>query len=101
EVLDLQRSHHGTAPLVFGVTGDFRQRGRSAAGAEDVVGSVHEMRHTRNLEQTPSLVDADVTDDVGNMRSAVGVGTGTDLGRSNAEVQHSSAVEHGRIIETD
>src|SRR4051794_18191659 len=35
------------------------------------------------------------------MRSAVGVGTGTDRGRSKAEVQHSGAVEHGRIIETD
>src|SRR4051794_20917171 len=35
------------------------------------------------------------------MSSAVGVRTGTDRGRSNAEVQHSGAVEHGRIIETD
>src|SRR3954465_14821866 len=35
------------------------------------------------------------------MRSAVGVGTGTDRGRSKAEVQHSGAVEHDRIIETD
>jgi hypothetical protein len=46
QVLDLQRSHHRTAPLVFGVTGDFRQSSRNAAGTEDVVGSVHEMRHT-------------------------------------------------------
>src|SRR3954453_5884894 len=35
------------------------------------------------------------------MSSAVGVRTGTDRGRSNAEIEHSGAVEHGRIIETD
>ena len=41
EVLDLQRSHHRTAPLVFGVTGDFRQsRSERRQQAEDVVGSV-------------------------------------------------------------
>ena len=33
------------------------------------------MRDARNLEQTPSLVDADVADDVGSMGAAVSVGT--------------------------
>src|ERR1043165_2827107 len=46
QVLVLQGSNHRTAPLVVGVTGDFRQSGRNATGAEDVVGSVHEVRHT-------------------------------------------------------
>jgi hypothetical protein len=31
------------------------------------------MQRARNLEQTPSLIDADVADDVGNMRACVGV----------------------------
>src|SRR5262249_18524844 len=113
DVLDLQRSHHRTAPLVFGVTGDFRRRGRNATGAEDVVGSVHEVRHARNLEQTPSLVDADVTDDVRNMRAAVSIRTGrstTGGARESAtwncrdasrEVEQRSTVEHGRIIKAD
>src|ERR1041385_3548578 len=35
------------------------------------------------------------------MRAGVGVGTSTNRGRSNAEVQHGGTVEHSRIIETD
>ena len=56
------------------MSGDFRQRrrcrtwqayrtGRRAGGVEDVVGGVHLMRRSGNLEQTPGLIDADVTDD--------------------------------------
>src|SRR6266404_6063078 len=75
DVLDLQRNVHRTAPLVFGVTGDFRQSGRNAASADDVVGSVHEVPDSANLEQTPSLIDADVAGDIRSMSSAVSVGT--------------------------
>src|SRR5512138_2626881 len=90
---------------------DFRQSIRHAANAEDVVGSVHEVRDGTNLEQTPSLIDADVAGDIRNMRAAVSIGTssrGLDRtcrkacgGGSDAEVQHGGTVEHGRIIETD
>jgi hypothetical protein len=45
------------------VTGDFRQHGRSSTSLQDVVGSVHVVQRARNLEQTPGLIDADVTDD--------------------------------------
>ena len=31
------------------------------------------MSRGRNLEQTPSLIDADVTDDIGNMGAGIGV----------------------------
>ena len=44
---------HRTAPLVVGVTGDFRQSGRNAANAEDVVGSVHEMRDSTEIWNRP------------------------------------------------
>src|SRR6185295_10263410 len=82
EVLDLQGNVHRTAPLVFGVTGDFRQSRRDAcdagrAGTEDVVGSVHEMPDSTNLEQTPSLVDTDVAGDIGSMHARVGVDAST------------------------
>src|SRR6185312_15879661 len=59
----------------------------------------------------PSLVDADVADDIGSMHAAVGVSTsGRRLDstqckpcgcRSHAQVQQGGAVEHGRIIEAD
>ena len=35
------------------------------------------MQRTRNLEQTPGLVDADVADDVGRMHAGIGVGDRT------------------------
>ena len=80
DVLDLQRSHHRAAPLVFGVTADFRQGSWNAAGAQDVVRAAHLMTRGRNLEQTPGLIDADVADDIGSVNSAIGVGTRADGG---------------------
>ena len=39
------------------------------------------MRSARNLEQTPSLVDADVADDIRSADAAVGVGHGASRRR--------------------
>ena len=59
------------------------------------------MRAGRNLEQTPGLVDADVTDNIRSMHASIGVGTQagrTDTGR---EVVHRRAVINCRIVEAD
>ena len=53
-VLDLQRSHHRAAPLVAGMTGNFRQVGRrGGARRQNVVRAGHVMRIRRNLKQAP------------------------------------------------
>ena len=60
------------------MAGDFGQVGRSrSAGSQDVVRAVDEMRRTRNLEQTPSLVNTQVADDIRSVDAAVGVSRGT------------------------
>ena len=43
------------------------------------------MRCARNLEQTPSLIDADAADDVGSTRAAVSVGADGRGARRAAE----------------
>src|SRR5439155_20277925 len=103
-VLDLQRSHHRTAPLVFGVTADLREVVRSTTSrCQHVVGSVHVVRQTANLEQTPGLVDADVADDVRSVDAAVGLRRHTASGsrETNRNVTDNGAVVHGRFIQTD
>jgi len=48
------------------MAGNFRQVVRSrSASIQGIVGAADVMRRSRKLEQTPSLVDADVADDVG------------------------------------
>ena len=47
--------------------------GRHGDGIEDVVGAGDLVRGSRELEQTPGLVDADVADDVRRMDARIGV----------------------------
>src|SRR4051812_41664237 len=65
DVLDGQRTLNRPAPLVGRMTG-----GLSRA----VVGGMELMRDSRDLGQTPGLVDADLTDDVGGTRATPIVG---------------------------
>ncbi|MBA7668840.1 hypothetical protein ES703_76957 [subsurface metagenome] len=89
---------------------------RRQAEGKAVVRAVDFHRRGRNLEQTPGLVDADVADDDRRVHAGVGVGlraqssqecrrsaTSTQHARVErvGEVEHLSAPEHGRIIETD
>src|SRR6267154_1738267 len=53
DVLDIQSSHHRTAPLVIRVAADLRQRSRRAAGTENVVGSINLMRRGRKPATDP------------------------------------------------
>ena len=102
DVLDLQRSHHRSAPLGFGVAGDFRQSGRSRSGSgQDVIRAVDFMPFGRNLEQTPGLIDADVTDDIGSMNTSIRVAGDAGPREAGRQVVNRGAVEHGRIIEAD
>ena len=103
QVLDLQRRHHRAAPLGLGVTADFGQVVRHAAGAQRVVRTVDFMRRGRNLEQTPGLIDPDPADDVGRMRAGIGVRSGA-VGADragDAQIVDGGAIPHGRIVETD
>src|SRR6202048_556525 len=59
------------------------------------------MCRSRDLEQTPGLIDADVADDVGSMHAGIGVATDADRIETGRQVVDRGAVEHGRIIETD
>src|SRR5258705_395497 len=61
DVLDRHSGLRCPAPLVTGVTSGFR-------GA--IVSSMEVMRDSRELEQTPGLVDAHLTDDVRRTRAA-------------------------------
>src|SRR5882672_1475813 len=54
DVLDVQRTHHRTAPLGLGVARDFGEVVRQTT-RQVVVGSVDFMRGSRNLKQTPGL----------------------------------------------
>src|SRR5712664_448093 len=112
DVLDLQRSHHRTAPLGIGVSTDFRQGCRSCTcetrrtsgsrcRVEYVVGAVHFVTNGRDLEQTPSLIDTDVADDVRSMHAGVGVGDSAGRSKRQRQVGDGCAVVHGRLIETD
>src|SRR6185369_2841180 len=56
DVLDRQGTHHSPAPLIGRMTGGFRRA---------VVSSVHVMRSNGKLGKAPSLVDLELTEDVG------------------------------------
>jgi hypothetical protein len=73
---------------------------RSRCGVEDVVGSVDLVRRSGNLEQTPSLIEADSADNVRSMNAGIGVGNGTGRAHAHGQVGDSGAVERDRIIET-
>lgn len=65
DVLDLQGCHHRTAPLGLGVAADFRQGSRrSRGGGQIVVRAVDFVGSSRDLEQTPGLIDTNVADNV-------------------------------------
>src|SRR5262249_47777696 len=97
DVLDLQGDHTRTAPLVAGMATDFGQGVRSRiASIQEIVRGGDEMRGTRNLEQTPSLVDADVADDIRRTHAAIGVGCCTGRREANRQVVHERTVVHGR-----
>src|ERR1700692_4239889 len=59
------------------------------------------MRRSRDLEQTPSLIDPDVAHDVGSMHASISVAGSTRCGETGRQVVHRGTVEHDRIIETD
>src|SRR4030088_2474025 len=69
------------------------------------------MQRARDLEQTPSLVDTDVADQIGHHEAAVRgltaanraeAGGSQRTGRGTSpQVEQRGAVEHGRIIEAD
>src|ERR1700716_1716662 len=69
------------------------------------------MQRARDLEQTPSLVDTDVADQIGHHEAAVSgltaanraeAGGSQRTGRGTSpQVEQRGAVKHGRIIEAD
>src|SRR5205085_3898198 len=85
DVLDLQRSHNSPAVLVVGMTEVDSTSLAGANVAQNRVGNVRVrevagvvvVNRARNLEQTPSLVDPDVADEVRNTGAAIGR---TDIG---------------------
>src|SRR4029434_1077487 len=64
-----QTSHHCPAPFVVGVTTAFREE--SVVWCVVVVGRIDFMQGTRDCRGTPSLIDAQIGDDIRNAPSAV------------------------------
>ena len=59
------------------------------------------MRGARNLEQTPSLVDADVADDIRRTHAAIRVGCCTGRREANRQVVYKRTFVHDGIVETN
>ena len=59
------------------------------------------MHRTRNLEQTPGLIDADVADEVRSVHASVSVLDPAGCTERQVQVGDNGAVEDDRIIETD
>ena len=66
------------------------------------------MCRSRNLEQTPGLIDADVADDIRRMHAAISVpGNALEVesttrndnrGATRTQVQHNGTVEGERVV---
>src|ERR1700676_5102975 len=59
------------------------------------------MRRSRDLEQTPGLIDADVADDVRSMVAAVSAAIDTSRIQAVCKVEDVVTVERDRVIKTD
>ena len=59
------------------------------------------MARSRNLEQTPGLVDADVADDVGSAHATISVAGGADRIDGGRQVIQRGAVVHRRVVQAD
>src|ERR1700687_2218465 len=59
------------------------------------------MRRSRNLEQTPGLIDADVAGDVRNMVAAVSVAPRTNRTEASRQVEERGTFERDRIFQTN
>ena len=93
-VLDLQGALHGKAPLVFGMTTGFETWG--------VVGRVIVVSDSRELEQTPGLVDLDHADQIRSARASEVVETVRTAQhtcrRSSRQVQHARLRDRDRVL---
>jgi len=105
--LDLQRSHHRTAPTWFRGGQRFptkrsEMRGATPTCARPEAGTVFRMfvgaadfmrlaAETWNKPQ--ALIDADVTDDVGSMHASVSIRESTGRSDTNAQVGDNRTVE--------
>src|SRR6202790_5864840 len=56
------------------------------------------MRCGRNLEQTPSLVDADIADDIGSNLTTISVSADANRVKTRAQVEQVGAVEHETFV---